>query len=283
MPSNPFVALSAPAKLGATLLGVSASLLALDVTGTVVLDRSRAADVAARASVATAASPVTPAATALPNANSPRIAPPAAPAPHVAATAPHIIAPRHVVLPHTGTAKPPVVALLARHTSVTIGSRHVPGSTSESPPLVKYAALQRPIVVAQTRRTTPSSAVERTAPMPQAVAAPRVAVVALAAPQPARGTQPSRRGRPIASLRDVRRFVIRELRARDRRVCAISATAYTAPDGHVVVDLVLRSRKSRWSEKAVVRRSGTDLKLLGVKARELPYWTIAASGVVPGP
>ncbi len=101
------------------------------------------------------------------------------------------------------------------------------------------------------------------------------------APKP--GPDPGVRAvpRPVATLRDVRRFVMRQLSSRDRHVCVISAMTYAVGGRQVIVDLVYRDSKGRWSEKAVVRRGGTTIKLVGVKQRPLLDKTVAAAQVVP--
>ncbi len=56
---------------------------------------------------------------------------------------------------------------------------------------------------------------------------------------------------------------------------------YAVGGRQVIVDLVYRDAKGRWSEKAVVRRGGTAIKLVGVKQRPLPEKTVAAVAAPP--
>jgi hypothetical protein len=273
MPSRPFVPRFSPAALGATLLGVSAALLAVDVAGTFVLDERHAARVAPESvPLASAASAPALVPQSAPAAATPKTA-------FVALVTQHVAAPQHVAALRrptpaargASTSARSRLAALPRRTGGKVAQRSSAPTSEHTANRQQSINHPRAIAAAQPPLVRPAAN----------VMAPHVAPhVATVTPSGASNREP--RVREIASLRDVRRFVIRKLDADGTRVCAISATAYTALDGHVIVDLVMRNRKARWTEKAVVRRNGTGLKLLGVKIRAMPYRTLAANGIKPG-
>jgi hypothetical protein len=140
-------------------------------------------------------------------------------------------------------------------------------------PLVQVR-LQHPLA-----RQTPTQAPSARQTFTQASVVSQTRIEPAGAPDNARGAQPA----PLVELREVRRFVMRTLQSKDKHVCVISAMTYPTDGRRVVVDLVFRDDRGRWSEKAVVRRGTAAMKLIGVKQRPLPYKTVVAQSVVPSP
>jgi hypothetical protein len=247
MPPNPFVQLPASTALGATVLGLSATLFAVDVGATFAIGGDASTHLRPPAEVARIAAPV-----------------PLA-VPHAVRAAEHERAAQRLVMARTRNADPDPVAVFAVNVRPADWEAHV-----------RPAPLAAMLV-----RVRPSTSVRQPI-VPRITIALADARAALAASgasgahRPAGMTAPS----PI-TLREVRRFVMRALNRSKRHVCIISAMTYPTDGRRVVVDLVFRDDTGRWSEKAVVRRGVAALKLIGVKQRALPYKTVAAAVIPP--
>jgi len=265
MPPNPFAAVPAPTALGVTLLGLSATLLAVDIMGTIVLDRDRPG---ANDKIATAVAAVQG------QTGSQRPGGSGVPARRVAPARP-------IVDAHAARARRPAappdraidvhidpVAMTAKRLafepllleSVQVRLQQTSARQTVTPmsgePGVRHLMAQPSIGIAQ---SSPSAAQEGSVDLSRA--------------EPA----------PLVDLRSVRRFVMRELKSKDKHACVISAMTYPTDGRRVVVDLVYRDARGRWAEKAVVRRGTSAMKLIGVKQRALPDKAVVASSIVPGP
>ncbi len=273
MSSKPFAALPATTALGATLLGLSATLFTVDVGGTLALDRERVASgdrtgTAIAASTA-ASNPVPPGGASGPRAHV---------TPHAASIALALQTPARFV-----NVQRAVVNHGRRQTSHEADVLLSPRPAFVQPLRPLHAARPVAVHVAESpvhsvEQTSGRTALRRT-PLGPALDAPVAEAATSARVQPS-APEPSVQR---VTLRDVRRFVMRDLKARDKHVCVISAMTYAAARRQVVVDLVFRDDKGRWFEKAVVRRGGTAMKLVGVKQRALPYRTVASTGIARTP
>jgi hypothetical protein len=280
MPPNSFARLLTPTALGAALLGLSATLFAVDVGGTVALDAPSAPPPNAPPSAQGAPAeqslvaennngpdagslagglppPAVPAVPAAAPARDRAVAAPAAPA-HPAPAHPAVIVAAKVpapaaALPHG--ALPAVHAAIARH-----------------------AVAEKPQALAL-RMAPPASTVIHSAS--RTAAPPRIAVVlpAPAAPRAAANAAPAREA--LADLRDVRHYAMGKLLEKYPNLSVISADTYPVGNGRVRVAMVVRNGNQRWIEKDDVRRNGTKLALLGSKRRAMPYTVAQSSPLAP--
>ncbi|MBD5654978.1 MAG: hypothetical protein IAI50_07320 [Candidatus Eremiobacteraeota bacterium] len=78
----------------------------------------------------------------------------------------------------------------------------------------------------------------------------------------------SRAPQQVATLRDVRKYVMHVLASRYSGLSVISAATYRS-DGGVVVNMVVHDRRREWFEKDIVHRAGTELSILSERQRTM--------------
>jgi hypothetical protein len=152
------------------------------------------------------------------------------------------------VLP-TGTpapAGPAPSARAARAPSRSPGVRRKIAASSKAPSPRLHAKPRRTVIAVR------SPVVAARSPL-GAIRPPVVAVRAPAAARP----QPQR----IATLREVRRYVMAEIKARDPRAAFVSGMTYATGHG-VFVQLVVRDSRGERFENTLVRRTGSHLAIL---------------------
>ena len=249
-----------PTCLGALLLGLSAMLLAADIGGTVLLDNPRPgpADVWPDNAVA-------------PVANVARSSPLAATAPVIAASSAIPVAPAAAVAPTvhvariTPVARPRGVSTVRTIAPSMVRAVRVARATSAAHVPVAVRVAKRPAV------TQPAAATHRV-------------VVAFVPVAPARPVYHVPAQVQVATLRDVRHYVMRRLKATNRNISVISSETYAIAPGRVEVAMVVSDRRHRWFEKDIVRRNGLGLAMVGTGLHAMPdYVTANASRVSPGP
>jgi hypothetical protein len=234
---KPFDAWSQMTRLGVALLLISATLFAFDVGGTFALERG-----SEKAGAAVAPVLEQPVAT--------RVAVPV----RVAQVAVPVTTPKNVIW---------TPAALRNVTPVRVAtSAHVAARARVSAPrrvAVRQPMVKRIAVSPQKRKVlvAPATQPRRVAVVlrPVLPKAPLVRRVQARSPQ-----------QNVATLRDVRKYVMHVLASRYRGLSVMSAATY-ARDGGVVVNMVVHDRRREWFEKDVVHRAGTELSIQSERQR----------------
>ena len=221
---------STPTTLGAALLALSGALFAVDVGGTYALNADDANLDAAAPLTAPAVTATAVAAIPLEPQDDRAAAPPLL-------TTHKVSTPIRVEHARTAIAKRPAPQRRRRE-SRAIAARRI---TAVKSGLRKHAAV--PVIVAEVPSAVRTSSEHAAARSPHA--------------------------RPLATLREVRRYVMHALANKYKQLCVVSATTYSR-NGRVLVDLVLRAGDQVWYENDVVKRTGMSLTIASRDQHVLP-------------